>query len=559
MLTLPSPAATRALLGAAFVGAVVACSTTDEPPPPCVDGRDCPAPAPDSGTTEAGPSPAPADAAPGPDAAPVPARELSVLFIGNSYTEYNNLPQVVRELGAATGTPIAAEAIVVGGATLYDHWNRAGVKEKITGGKLDAVVLQGQSLEALGGESAFDTYATRFGEHTKAAGARAVWFATWARGPGAAPSVRGEAVANRIEQAYSKVALATGGQVARVGAAFHQAQIRLPNVSLYTEDQSHPTREGTLLAACTIAHRLTGRVPRVPTPAPLGIPQATAQALCDIGSDVRCLEGGELCGGACFKLQTDPRHCGTCGRACAAGDPCVTGQCGCLPGQKACALECRNLQYDRDHCGACGNVCALDRYCAQGTCACSGGTFPAPVTLAQLSALDPACTQLGAPGCENAGKQLCLSRGCSTTALGPPTGHAPNDDAALCLPSLSVVEVEYAALQTFDARCDGVTERLGEGCAIAVNRYCQSQGAAGGFGHHRATGTQVPVSCLPTGRAFAVTVDQATLQSGASRCTPHPTTCNTAAWNICRSFGFVAGFGPVEASASLRTIVCIRN
>lgn len=554
MLALPSPARIRLLLGAALVGAIVACTTTDEPKTPCVDGRDCPATTPDGGTTtEAGTPPAPADAA------PAPARELRVLFIGNSYTEYNDLPRVVRALGAASDAPIATEAILVGGATLSDHWNRAGVKEKITGGKLDAVVLQGQSLEALGGESGFDAYATRFGEHTKSAGARAVWFATWARGPLAAPAMRGEAVANRIEQAYSKVALATGGQVARVGAAFHQAQIRLPNVALYVEDQSHPTREGTLLAACTIAHRLTGKAPRLPHPAPLGIPQATAEALCAIGSDVRCLEGGELCDGACFKLQTDPRHCGTCGRACAAEEPCVAGQCGCAPGQKACARECRNLQFDRDHCGACGNACASDRYCVQGTCACSGGPFPVPVTHAQLFALDPACTVLGEPGCENAGKQLCIARGCATTALGPPTGHAPNDQTALCLPGLAVAEVTYAALQAFDARCDGIQERLGEGCAIAINRYCQAQGAAGGFGHPRATGTEVPVSCLPAARAVAVTVDQATLQAGASRCTPHPTTCNTAAWNTCRSFGFVAGFGPVEASASLRTIVCIRN
>jgi hypothetical protein len=28
---------------------------------------------------------------------------------------------------------------------------------------------------------------------------------------------------------------------------------------------------------------------------------------------------------------------------------------------------------------------------------------------------------------------------------------------------------------------------------------------------------------------------------------------------LCRSLGFVSGFGPVEASATLRTVVCIRN
>jgi hypothetical protein len=104
-----------------------------------------------------------------------------------------------------------------------------------------------------------------------------------------------------------------------------------------------------------------------------------------------------------------------------------------------------------------------------------------------------------------------------------------------------------------------VTGRLSEGCVVAVNRYCQSTGAAGGFGHHRATGTQVPVSCLPNTRATAITVDENTLQMHASRCSPHATDCTIAAWNLCRSLGFVTGFGPVEVSANLRTVVCVRN
>ena len=550
---------TKACAGALFLaalsGVVVSCTTAEEPT--CVEGRDCTAPTADAGTADTGNEPPPGDA--GVDADAAPARELRVLFIGNSYTSYNDLPRVVTELGGASGTPVSAEGLLVDGATLAAHWNRPGVKEKISTGKFDAVVLQGQSLEALGGESAFDIFAPRFGEHTKAAGARAVWFATWARGPGASADLRGEATANRIEQAYTKAALATGGQIARVGAAFYEAQVRLPNVPLYLDDQSHPTREGTLLAACTITRTLTGKAPRLPIPAPLGIPSATAQALCDIGSNARCLVGGELCDGACFQVQSDPRHCGTCGRSCAAGEPCVAGQCGCPGGETACSLACRNLKYDNANCGACGKACSADRFCSQGTCACSGGAPAFPVTTAQLAAFDPACTKVGEPGCENAGKAYCLSRGCATTALGPPTGHAPNDETAVCLSALPVADVPYTTLQTFDARCDGVTGRLSEGCVVAVNRYCQSSGSAGGFGHHRATGTTVPVSCLPYTRAAAITVDETTLQMHASRCTPHATDCTIAAWNLCRSLGFVSGFCPLEASASLCTVVCIRN
>ena len=554
----PSPMATvRALVAMAFLGVVVSCSTTEAVPAPACEGAGCVEPRFDASVVDGAPAldaGVLADAADG--AAP---RVERVLFIGNSYTEFNDLPRVVRELGAETGAPIVTEAVLVGGATLYDHWSKGDANGKIDKGNFDAVVLQGQSLEALGGEGGFDTYAQRFGDQVKAAGSRAVWYATWARGPGASANMRGEAVANRIEQAYSKVAIAKGGKVARVGAAFLQAQIRLPQVPLYIEDQSHPTKEGTFLAACTIAHTLTGKVPRVPDPAPLGIPRATAQALCNLAADVRCLEGGELCDGTCFKLQTDPKHCGTCAKACAAGDPCIVGQCGCPTGATACSLECRYLQSDRDHCGACGKACDAGRYCSSGACVCSGGSVPVAVSLPQLAAIDPGCTELGQSPCDNAAKQVCLSRGCAATGLGPASGHAPSGDSVLCLSTPVPAQVDYSALQAMDARCDGITERHGEGCVTAVNRYCQSQGAVGGFGHYPATGTQVAVTCLGTSRALAVTVDNSALQAQASRCVPHAVTCNTAAWNLCKSFGFVAGVGPVEASADLRTVLCVRN
>lgn len=49
---------------------------------------------------------------------------------------------------------------------------------------------------------------------------------------------------------------------------------------------------------------------------------------------VACSEAGpcpmplEVCDGACIDLNSDPRHCGGCGRACGAGWICAGGECG---------------------------------------------------------------------------------------------------------------------------------------------------------------------------------------------------------------------------------------
>lgn len=56
-------------------------------------------------------------------------------------------------------------------------------------------------------------------------------------------------------------------------------------------------------------------------------------------------------------VVTDPKHCGACGNACAAGTPCIDGKCGCPPGKIACFGMCVDPQTDDNHCGGCGNQC----------------------------------------------------------------------------------------------------------------------------------------------------------------------------------------------------------
>ena len=40
-----------------------------------------------------------------------------------------------------------------------------------------------------------------------------------------------------------------------------------------------------------------------------------------------CIAGEIACGGSCTDPMSDPKHCGTCGSACADGRPCSNGAC----------------------------------------------------------------------------------------------------------------------------------------------------------------------------------------------------------------------------------------
>lgn len=62
-------------------------------------------------------------------------------------------------------------------------------------------------------------------------------------------------------------------------------------------------------------------------------------------------DGGAGDGGGlelCVDTRTDDRHCGMCGRSCAAGESCVGGSCQvrCAAGQTTCSGRCANLQSD---------------------------------------------------------------------------------------------------------------------------------------------------------------------------------------------------------------------
>jgi hypothetical protein len=71
--------------------------------------------------------------------------------------------------------------------------------------------------------------------------------------------------------------------------------------------------------------------------------------------------------GLCVNLQSDPANCSGCGKACATGVPCISGQCtGCPMGEVQCPSGCANLLEDAQNCGVCGNICMT--LCLNGNC-----------------------------------------------------------------------------------------------------------------------------------------------------------------------------------------------
>ncbi len=128
------------------------------------------------------------------------------------------------------------------------------------------------------------------------------------------------------------------------------------------------------------------------------------------------------CGGGCVTLNTDPFNCGKCGFACGAGKECSAGVCvnPCPSGTATCNGGCVHLRNDPQNCGACGTVCATGKVCANGACAtsCPTGQTLCSGVCVNLTNNGKNCGTCG-HACPSG--QVCSSSACSSTCGGGAT------------------------------------------------------------------------------------------------------------------------------------------
>lgn len=491
-----------------------------------------------------------------------------VLFIGNSYTSTNDLPRVVRAIGAATaGGMIETETIAEGGAGLSDHWFSTGARERIETGRFDVIVFQGQSSEPMLQGALFDHYAHMFADVANHVGARGIWFSTWARregdafydGPGfgSNPAL----MSAQVEGRYAWAAHWHDHVVARVGAAFEVARAERPEIALHEEDGSHPTPAGTLLAACTIAQALTGRTPILPAALPLDVPHEVGSALCSLVPRIRCLSDVMIpCEGipGCVNPFTDRANCGACGVTCPGTLSCTRGECGCPIGLSACAAECVVLRTNPQHCGACDVSCdEAGMPCHDGRCDCPNA-----------ERRDIRFAELGASGCESSSSPVsecaaavhrhCAALDCYQSGFGP--SMAAGLGLSLMCVRGDVRSTTYATLSAYAPECDGTLERVGPNCSTAISRYCTAMGSVSGFGPLPGAGDELLVTCLPHATVIRTTLDAlaATPFSGCDGADAHfGFDCNNASWFVCTSMGHAGGFGPIEIDGDHASVVCV--
>jgi hypothetical protein len=168
---------------------------------------------------------------------------MNVLFIGNSFTQRNNLPGLIARMAEARGHELRHTLISAGGASLRQHWNAGKAPRAIESGGYDRVVLQEQSTLPVKNAARMAENVRLFDAAIKAAGAKTVLYLTWARAH--APESQ-----QALTDAYTSIGAELGATVVPAGEAWKRFLAKHREPVLHDKDQSHPALAGSYLAAC---------------------------------------------------------------------------------------------------------------------------------------------------------------------------------------------------------------------------------------------------------------------------------------------------------------------
>ena len=211
-----------------------------------------------------------------------------VLFIGNSYTFVNDLPNTFAKLAKSGGHKVEVGMAAHGGWTLSNHLQSSDTLNTLNEKNWNFVVLQDQSEIPSVEQSRIQVMypaARELIHRIQQRGATPLFFDTWAHQDGAPEYGMNtyQSMQAEIDTGYTGIAQELNVPIAPVGFAWFTAVQAHPELELWQADGSHPTMQGTYLAACVFYATIFHESPNGLT-YKADLPKDTAQLLQSIAS-----------------------------------------------------------------------------------------------------------------------------------------------------------------------------------------------------------------------------------------------------------------------------------
>ena len=197
-------------------------------------------------------------------------KTYNILFVGNSYTEVNNIEKLVAVIANNAGYKMACHRAAKGGWSLIDSANPEDSNGKVVDQafktkNLDFVVLQEQSETPGNNPAKFYDGVRALAKTAADYNVTPILYSTWGRKAGNAALEKNgwtdDTMPYIIAAGYEAIGKELDIDVAWAGLAFYDVYKNNTEIDLYDTDLHHPSYAGSYLAAMTIFCTITGEDP----------------------------------------------------------------------------------------------------------------------------------------------------------------------------------------------------------------------------------------------------------------------------------------------------------
>lgn len=178
---------------------------------------------------------------------------VKILFIGNSFTYYWNMPELVGAMAESQGIAVEVYQSTVGGSNLEQHYtekNNTVTQTMLASKKWDYVILQDYSSRTITEPAKFTEYAGKLISLIRDKKAKPVLFMTWAY---KSNPLMQESITNE----YNKLGQSNHTDIIPIGEIFARTRAVRPDLNLF-HDNKHPSPDASYLIALGFYKALFG-------------------------------------------------------------------------------------------------------------------------------------------------------------------------------------------------------------------------------------------------------------------------------------------------------------
>ncbi len=167
---------------------------------------------------------------------------IHILFVGNSLTYTNELPQLLVKTGKMKKISIKTTSLCFPDYGLEDHWNDKKLHKLISTGKFDFVVIQQGPSSQEEGRNMLLEYGKKIKNLCTKYQAQLVFFMVW-------PSMYNLNTFEGVIKNYTDAAYENDAVLCPVGQIWRDHFSKTNDMSYYSNDGFHPSMKGSMVAA----------------------------------------------------------------------------------------------------------------------------------------------------------------------------------------------------------------------------------------------------------------------------------------------------------------------